>query len=534
MTPTRLRHLIQSASILMVAFFINKLIAIGRQIIVAPTFGTGAEFDAYVAAFRLPDILYMMISGGALATAFIPILSERLTQSPPSDPHGWQLVSGVLNNMLLAALLVSGLVAIFAKPIVAHIVAPGFDAETQLLTANMMRLLLVSTVIFSLSGLVGAVLNSHQHFVLPAIAPIIYNLGIIFGAIFLVPYFGIYGLVWGTIAGSIGHLLTQLPALIHYARTPLTAPSTHGQHLRQLYRATLGWHDPRLREIVRLMGPRILTMFVIQLNFVIMFRLASELGEGSVSALDYGWDLMQMPQTIIGTAIGIVLFPTMSELAARQNTAQLWQTTLQTMRIMLTLAMPALVGLIVLGRPVIQLLFERGEFDAHSTALVYQTLQFWSLALLAHCLMEAVNRFFYAQKDTLTPLISSVFSTLLNIGLAYSLYQTFQAGGLALSNGIAVSLEILLLLAIAQRRGHSSGFHGVLTLFGKSAIAAFIMGAVIMGFLQIELPLIITLGVSSLLGVVVYFVVGLALGIQEIQWLPNLIRQRGLKPPLKS
>ena len=502
-------HLIRSTTILMVAFFINKVLAIGRQVVIAPTFGTGSEYDAYIAAFRLPDILYMLISGGALATAFIPVLSQRRSQQPADDPHGWRLVSAVLNTMLLAALTVSIMVAILAQPIVTWLIAPGFDPATQHLTAQLMRLVLISTIIFSLSGLIGAVLHTRQHFVLPAIAPILYNLGIIGGALFLAPHFGVYGLIYGTILGAAAHLLIQLPGFIYYATRDAT----------RFYFPLLGWHDPDLREVVRLMGPRLITLFVIQFNFIIMYNLASRLGEGSVSALDYGWDLMQMPQTIIGTAIGIVLFPTMAELAARHDRAQLWQTTLYAMRIMLILAVPAMVGLIVLGRPVIQLMFERGKFGPDSTAAVYQSLQFWAIALVGHCLMEVANRYFYAQKDTFTPLITATFGMFLNLTFALALYQRLDAGGLALSNGLAVSLEVIILLIIAYRQSGLADFRALGLTFAQTLFAAIIMGGLIIGLISLipTWPLLAQISISGLLGLMSYgLIIGL-MGMAEVR-----------------
>ena len=171
---------------------------------------------------------------------------------------------------------------------------------------------------------------------LPAIAPLIYNLGIIAGAVFLAADYGVYGLIYGAILGAMGHLLVQLPGLWR-----------HGLQ----YHPILDWRDHDVRHIAKLLGPRVLNIVVIQINFIVMFNLASYLGEGTVSALDYGWDLMQMPQTIIGSAIGIVLFPTLSELAARNDIDGLRQMLAQTLRIMLALAIPAMIGLIVLGQP---------------------------------------------------------------------------------------------------------------------------------------------------------------------------------------
>jgi putative peptidoglycan lipid II flippase len=178
LAKTRITHLIRSTGILMAAFLVGKILALGQRIIIARAFGTGSDYDAFVAAFRLPEIFFMLIVGGALGTAFIPILSERLTRQPADDPDGWHLTSSVLNTILLLVTGLSALGAIFALPLVQSLIAPGFSPENQILTANLMRLALISTIIFSISSLVGAVLNTRQHFILPAIAPLLYTLGI--------------------------------------------------------------------------------------------------------------------------------------------------------------------------------------------------------------------------------------------------------------------------------------------------------------------------------------------------------------------
>jgi putative peptidoglycan lipid II flippase len=509
-TKNSAAHLIRSTGILMAAFFINKILAIGRQVVIARAFGTGDDYDAFIAAFRLPDILFMLISGGALATAFIPILSERLTLRPSHDPDGWRLTSLTLNSMLVIAAAVSLLVALIALPLVEWLIAPGFAPETQALTANLMRLALISTIIFSISGLVNGVLNAHQHFLLPALAPLLYNLGLIAGAFFLAPTFGVYGLMWGAMAGAAGHLLIQIPGLIQ----------------RQFrYRPGLDWADQGLRQVAKLMGPRIFTLGVIQLNFIVIYNLASRLGEGNVSALDYGWDLMQMPQTIIGSAIGIVLFPTMAELAAQGNLSGLRQTMAQALRIIFALAVPAMIGLILLGRPIIQVLFERGEFGPESTTAVNQALQFWALALLGHCALEVVNRLFYAQKDTFTPLLGALAGMAINLILAVTTYQTLNAGGLALANAVAVTVEVLILLVIAQQRLAGVEAGRLVNTLLRTLLAAGVMGLAIFVF-TLSFPNLSPLFVAALggtLGIGVYLLAGLLLGVEEIRLLPRLV-----------
>ncbi len=496
----------------MAAFLANKILAIGRQVLIARAFGTGSDYDAFVAAFRLPDILFILISGGALATAFIPVLSSRLTLRPADDPAGWRLTSAVLNTVFLAITAASVLVALFAVPLVRWLVAPGFSPETQLLTAHLMQLALLSTVIFSISGLVMGVLNAHQHFLLPALAPLLYNLGIVAGALFLAPTLGVYGLIYGAIAGAAGHLLIQMPGLLYY---------------KMEYVPLLGWNDPGLRQVIRLIGPRILTIGVIQINFIVIYNLASRLGSGSVSALDYGWDLMQMPQTIIGSAIGIVLFPTMSELAAQGDLAGLRRTMAQALRIILALAVPAMVGLIVLGRPIIQLLLERGEFGTESTQAVFQALQFWALGLVGHSALEVVNRLFYAQKDTTTPLLGALAGLVVNLGLAVILYRPLDAGGLALSNGVAVTVEVLLLLAIAHIRMGGVEAGAMARTLVRTLLAAVVMGAAVLGVRVIapDLPPLLLVAAGGVLGLVSYLAAGLLFGVEEIRLAPRLVRR---------
>jgi putative peptidoglycan lipid II flippase len=502
----------------MAAFLANKFLAIGRQVVVAQTFGTGADYDAFVAAFRLPDILFMLISGGALGTAFIPVLTERLARRAPTDPAGWQLTSAVLNALLVVVMCLAVVLAVFAPLLVRWLVAPGFAPEIQALTANLMRLTLISTIIFSASSLAGAVLHTRQHFILPALAPLVYNLGIMAGAIFFAGSLGVYGLILGAILGAAGHLLIQVPGLLRHGFT---------------YRPVFAWADADLRQIVRLMGPRVLNIGVIQINFVVMFNLASFLGEGSVSALDYGWDLMQMPQTIIGSAIGIVLFPTMAQLAAQGDIAGLRRTMAQTLRIILALAVPATVGLMVLGRPIIQVMFERGQFGPDSTTAVYQSLQFWALALVAHSVLEVVNRVFYAQKDTLTPFLSSVVSMVINLGLALALYQPLRAGGLAMSNAVAVSVEVLIMLVIAHRRMAGVEAAATASTLGRTLLAALAMAAAIIGFMAVfsTLPPIALAGGGGMVGLAVYLAAGLLLGVKEIRFLPRLMRRENWARP---
>jgi putative peptidoglycan lipid II flippase len=429
------RRIARSSLIVSGGFLVAKSLGFVREVLIARAFGTSGQLDAYYAAFNLPDLLFALIPGGALASVFIPVLAGYLTADDRAG--GWWLASAVLNVVFLVVTVGSLVVALAAPWLVAHVLAPGFSSELQALTVNLMRLVLLSTLIFGVSGVVMGVLHAHQHFLLPALAPVVYNVGIIFGAVVLAPRLGIFGLAWGVVAGAACHLAVQVPALVHFDAR---------------WSPTLGLGNAGAHEIVRLIGPRILTLGVVRLNFLVMTNLASRLGEGSVSALNYAWNLMQLPESLVGTAIATAAFPTLSALAARGDRGSLRATASTTLGAILALTVPAAVGLIALGRPMIQLVFQRGAFDASSTQAVYLALQFYALGLVGHSMLEVATRVFYAGHDTWTPFLVAASAMLAHLVLSLVLMRELGHGGLALANSLAVSLEVGGLLVIARYR----------------------------------------------------------------------------------
>lgn len=241
------------ASLLLTVFFgLNKLVALVRQVIIGRQFGLSSEIDAFNVANNLPDLLVSLIAGGALALAFIPVLSEYRTKYG-SEPT-WKLFSHVANLVFLLTAILSILATYFAPALVSHQlgIAPGFNPAQQIMVVNLMRLSLLATLIFALSGLVMSSLHAHKHFLLPALSPILYNFGLIFGALFLSPNLGVYGLGIGVIIGALLHLLIQIPALLKF-------------NFR--YFPILNLTDPGLIKVLKLMGPRILTVLLIWNSF---------------------------------------------------------------------------------------------------------------------------------------------------------------------------------------------------------------------------------------------------------------------------
>ena len=480
----------RSTLIVAVFFGLEKVLGFVRQVIIARQFGLSPELDAFNAANNLPDLLFALISGGALAIAFIPVLTETLQKQ--DRQAAWDLFSRIANLVFLVTAGIAALLAILASPLVARVVTPGFSLAQQHLVVNIMRLDLIATLLFSLSGLVIAGLQSNQHFLLPAVAPSMYDLGMLFGVIILAPQsgyqlgpiilpafnMGIYGLVYGSIIGAVLFLLIQLPGLVRY----------------QFHWAPhINLHHPGVRKVLVLMGPRVLTMLFIQLIFIATDNIASWLAPGSVSALTYGWLFMQVPETLVGTAIGTVLLPTISEHVAHEQVELFRQSLNRAMRIILALTIPGAVLAAVGIRPIVGIL----GFDAAGTDLVVWVARGFMVGLMGQSLIEVASRAFYAQQNALIPLGASLFTTVTFVLLAIGLGSALGAGGIALANSLAYTGEATLLWYLLNRR--FSGVIAVRSTLIRAIPVALSCGLLVFGLLHMPIPLSeVLLGVVSL------------------------------------
>ena len=475
----RSRFLARTALLIAIFFGLDKLVALLRIVIIGRVFGISSLLDAFNAANNVPDLLFVLISGGSLAMAFIPVLSEYFGQNGRDE--GWRLFSRVANLAFVITAVFSVIVAVFALPLVQSRfgIAPGFDLSQQRLVADLMRLNLIATLIFSVSGLVIGGLQANQHFLLPAIAPLMYNLGQIFGALVLAPDkfpfyglpiptfgMGVHGLVYGVIIGAALHLGVQLPALFRYGFR---------------WTASISLRHPGVLRVLALMGPRVVGMGAFQASELIRDNLASRLGEGAVTALTYGMFIMQVPETIIGTAIGTALLPTLAQLAARDDRTALSRTLTDSLRIMVYLTLPAAVAGIFLARPALRLVFEGGLFSAAGTDMVVFAAQMFLLGLVGHSLVEIAARTFYAFGDAVRPTLAAVLAMGLQIGISIALlnYTQLDFGGLALANAIAFSVQAAGLLVVLYLKRRPFNVTAVLRGWGIAALGAICLAAVL-------------------------------------------------------
>jgi putative peptidoglycan lipid II flippase len=406
--------------------------------------------------------------------------------------------------------------AALAPWLVRGVIASGFDPTQQALTVRLMRTMLITPVIFGVSGLVMGALNAHQHFLLPAAAPIVYNLAIIGGALGLAPRLGVTGLAVGVAAGSVLHLLAQVPGLLWF---------------KACYWPVLTLRDPGIREVGRLMAPRVLGLAAVQINFLVNTVLASGLAEGSLSALNFAWLMMLLPQGVFAQAVATAAFPTFSALAARGEIDEMCSTLSATLRALFFLSVPAAVGLLVLRMPLIQLLFQRGAFEASSTETVAWALQFYALGLPAHAGVEVVARAFYALHDTRTPVTISVVAMSLNVVLSLILIKPLTHGGLALANTVATTLEFLGMVVLIRRRLGGIEGRRLIRASGRVILAATLMGGVLWASRRLvsgrigDTSAVFEVGGGILLGVAVYFCASLAMGAGEMRAVGRWIRR---------
>jgi putative peptidoglycan lipid II flippase len=505
----------------MLAFVLSNIVGLVRQILVSRAFGTNQSLDAFYAAATFPDLLFNLLAGGALGSAFIPTFTGFLAREARED--AWRLASAVTNLVILGLSLVSGCAAVFAPALVRNVIfffRPELDPALQILTVDLLRIILIAPTIFGLSGLIMGILNTHQKFWMPALAPVFNWVGWILGIFFLVPVMGIRGLAWGYVLGAILHLSVQIPGLLRL----------EGRR----YALTFGLENPAVREVGRLMAPRLLGVAAVQINFVINAMIASGQSEGSLSAINVARMVMTMPLFVIAQAIATAALPTFSAQVARGERNEMRSSLAATLRGVMLLSLPASLGLILLRQPVTAMLFERGQFEARSTEMVSWALLWFTAGLVGHAVVEILSRAFYALHDTKTPVTVGVAAMGLNAIFSFGFAALFSSlgwmphGGLALANSLATAMEAVILFIFMRRRLEGiDGVHiangliqfGLATLVMTAAIAAWMHFA---GSLN---PWLLGLG-GVTIGGSAYGISILLLKVSEVQMLLGYIKEK--------
>jgi len=466
----RLLNKIDSITIaaLMVALssLLSRFLGIFRDRILGSEFGLGKTLDIYFAAFRIPDLIFNLIVLGALSAGFIPIFSQLIKKTSAKINHNkeaWEVANIIITILGFSLLVLSG-IGILTAPYLMRVIAPGFNHEQQILTANITRIMFLSPIFLGISSILGGVLQSYKRFFVYSLAPIVYNIGIIFGALFLTPIWGIYGLAYGVVLGAFLHMLVQVPSVIGLGYRP---------------RINFDYKNKNVLKIAVMMVPRTLSLAVNQFNLLFITIIASTLASGSLSVFNYANNLQTFPIGIFGISFAIAAFPTLSAYAFDKK--KLVDNFSATFRKILFFIVPASVLLLTLRAQIIRVIFGAGQFDWEDTLLTMNTLNYFVISLFAQATIPLLVRVFYARHNSSIPFYVGFFSATLNVVLSFTLSKTMGVTGLALAFSIANIVNFLLLWTMLRMELGSMNELRILISTMKFSISAIASGFAIQG-----------------------------------------------------
>ncbi|HBT96906.1 MAG TPA: murein biosynthesis integral membrane protein MurJ [Desulfobulbaceae bacterium] len=438
MAKTQTSSLARSAAVVALAVICSRILGLVRETVFAGLFGASNDYDAFVVAFRIPNLLRDLFGEGALSAAFVTVFSLYDSQRQPEETR--RLACNVLTFFAIALSLLS-VAGMFASDSIVSLFAPDFAATPGKsdLTVMLTRVMLPFLVFISLSAVVMGMLNTKGKFFVPALASSFFNLGSIIGGVslaWLLPRYGqpaIVGMAIGTLFGGLLQLCVQLPTL-------------YGTGFR--YRPVVDLTDPGLRHILRLMVPATIGLSATQLNIFINTTFATSCGEGAVSWLNYAFRLMQLPIGLFGVALSIAMMPMLSKQAAAKDLTAMRQTLVSALILVLALTLPATAGLMLLDRPIIALIFQHGAFTAADTTATATALSLYAVGLFAYASNKVLVPAFFAIDRTRYPVIASFLSVALNFVLIHLTIGRFQHLAIALSTSVTMLLNCLLLFSL--------------------------------------------------------------------------------------
>lgn len=499
-------HSITSAAVIIGgASLASKFFGVFRDRVLAGEFGAGRALDIYYASFRIPDFVYNLLVLGILSAGFIPIFTDSLKNGKQG---AWDLVNHLLTIIFFVLIAVCGIL-IFLTPKIMIYVTPGFSPQDLKITSDLTRIMFLSPIFLGVAGIFGGILQSFRRFFIFSLAPIMYNIGIIIGALFFTPKLGIYGLAWGVVLGAVLHLLVQVPSIWFLG-----------------YRPKLGFEISRdVRKIFGMTVPRILSLIITQAHLMVITVIGSTLASGSIAIFNFANNLQSVPLVIFGISFSVAAFPALSDYAV--NKEKFIETLSLTLRQILFFVIPASALLILLRAQIVRVALGSGNFGWNDTIHTINTLAIFSVSLFAQSLIHLLSRTFFAMKDSITPFCVGLLSTILNIFLSLYLVKTFtvwQVESLAFAYSIASIFNLLILWLLLKLKIGEIDETRIFYSSLKIGISAFIMTLAIQGVKYAIEPFFGThtfLGIAiqgtagGIVGILVYFLACLSLRSPE-------------------
>ena len=450
--------ILKATGIVGAATFLSRILGLVRHICIAALFGAAASADAFFVAFRIPNMLRRLVGEGALTVAFLPVFSDSLVNKSRKDAKELVDVAFTLFSMILLTVTVVG---ILAAPWLVRLFAPGFlqDLEKFDLTVQLTRMMFPYIFFIGLTALGMGVLNALRHFAVPALHPVLLNLAIIGSALLLSTHLDIpvYSLAIGVLLGGVLQLGGHLVMMVKKNFFPAVC---------------CRFRNPDVLQVLRLMVPAVFGLAVYEINYMINTILVSFLPEGSVSYLEYAYRFIEFPQGIFVIALATASLPSLAALSAMNKTDELKETVLFSLRSVLFLTIPAMVGLIVLRVPIFNLLFQRGAFDYATTLKTADALMYYAFGLWAIGGSRILAQAYYAQQDTATPVKAAALTLPINLGFGIILMRPMLHCGLALAVSIAAASQFIFLFIRLNRKLSGLPLKGLGKGVGKVCIAS--------------------------------------------------------------
>jgi putative peptidoglycan lipid II flippase len=509
----RQTNILSAAFIIMITYAVSHLVGLLKtRMLISVFFGSKASLlDVYYAAFVIPDTLFQLLVIGSLSAAFIPVFTRLLAKK---EEEAWYVAGTSLNLVLVIFILISAVIFIFAQNL-SRLIAPGFNPGQISTMSSLLRVMLTAQIFFCISGFMTGVIQSHQRFLIPALAPVAYNLGIIAGIIFLSPAFGIFGPAIGVVIGAALHMAIQIPIAISLGFK--FVPSVD---LRQ----------PEVREIIKLMSPRALALGIDQIEQFIAVILSSIMASGSLTIFNVAKLLYALPTSLFGVAIGQAALPALSRQSVEVDKRHYRQTLMDSLSQIAFLALPISTLFIVLRIPVVRLVFGAKSFPWSATIITGKTLAILAVSCTFSAMMQLIIRGFYALHDTKTPLLVGFFAAIFDVTLGVILVILFNFGVLGLAAAISLTtiIETIVLFWLLYPKLHADRNFLVHTAssFTKMIIASFITGVSLWIPMRVldqfvfdttrTLSLIGLSLVTSLIGFSVYFLLSYFFRVEEL------------------
>lgn len=511
--------ILSAAFIIMATYGLSHLVGLFKtRLLISHFFGSQAQLlDVYYASLVIPDTLFQLLIIGALSAAFIPTFTRYLSKN---QSEAWAMASSTMNFILLIFLLIS-LGVFFMAPLIAPLIAPGFNLSQLSTLVQLLRVMLLAQFFFSISGFLTSIIQSHQRFLIPALAPVVYNLGIIFGILVLSPRFGIFGPAIGMVVGACLHMLIQLPLAIR---------------LGMRFHLSFNFAHPGVREVVRLLPPRAIALGIDQIEQFVAVILASTLLPGSLSLLNVSRLLYTIPNLLFGSTIGQAALPTLSRIATLPDQSHFRRTLSESFLQVSFLALPVSALFIVLRIPIIRIVFGAKTFPWVATLLTGKTLAILALSASFYAVMQLVIRGFYSLHDTKTPLviglIAALFDTIFSV-VAVAWFGWGIMGIAAAISATAIIESAVLTMILARRLGGLANFASTASSLGKMIVATFATGSGLWLFMRLldkfifdttrTLPLLALTTITSVIGLSVYIGLSYLLKIEQLTSFTALI-----------